>query len=91
MKNYTTIWKRQARMENIKIPEKINVNTPAEREVEEGHWRDGTKLNRTHDQTPNTHKMTNNTKDYNNAAEEHSGRNNSWSFRDIIFVWSQHK
>jgi hypothetical protein len=37
MKNYTTIWKRQARMENIKIPEKINVNTPAEREVEEGH------------------------------------------------------
>jgi hypothetical protein len=36
MKNYTTNWE-QARMENGKIPEKIYVNTPTEREVEEGH------------------------------------------------------
>jgi hypothetical protein len=37
MKNYTINWKQQARMENRKIPEKINVNTPTERGVEEGH------------------------------------------------------
>lgn len=51
MKNYNKNWTQQARMENSKIPEKINVNTPTEREVEEGHRRVGTKLNRTHEQT----------------------------------------
>lgn len=90
MKNYTVSWK-QARMENSWISENINVNMPTEREVEEGHWRDGTKLNRTHDQTQNTHKTINNTKYYNNAAADHSGRKTSWSFRDIIFDWSQNK
>jgi hypothetical protein len=77
-------------MENSKIPEKINVNTPTEKEVEEGHSWDGKKLKRTHDQTPHTHKTTSNTKD-NNAAAGHNGRKNSWSFLDIIFDRSQHK
>jgi hypothetical protein len=37
MTNYITNWKQHARMEKSKIPEQINVNTPKERKVEEGH------------------------------------------------------